>query len=206
MADAAAPPTEQVANLHLDEVTGERISKSELKKRQKARQKEEEKQKKAAQRAATAPPAKKAGGAEAAEKDLTPNQYFEIRSRTINKLRETKSPNPYPHKFNVTYDLRKFVEEFGHLKSGETAPEKVIQIGARIHGKRTSGAKLAFYDVRTEGVKVQVMCQAQEVRAGAPEFADQHEHLRRGDIIGIIGYPGRLVDLRPNWCHEKRIR
>lgn len=194
MADAAAPPTEQVANLHLDEVTGERVSKSELKKRQKARQKEEEKKLKAAQRGAAAPAAgKKAGSAEAAEKDLTPNQYFEIRSRNINKLRETKSPNPYPHKFNVTYDLRKFVEEFGHLKSGETAPDKIVRVGARIHGKRTSGSKLAFYDVRTEGVKVQVMCQAQEVREGAPSFEAQHEHIRRGDIVGIVGYPGRLV-------------
>lgn len=193
MADAAAPPTEQVANLHLDEVTGERVSKSELKKRQKARQKEEEKKKKAAEKPATQAPAKKAGGAEAAEKDLTPNQYFEIRSRNINKLRQTKSPNPYPHKFHVTYDLRKFVEEYGHLKSGEHAKDKIIQLGARIHGKRSAGSKLIFYDVRTEGVKVQVLCQAQEVREGAPSFEDQHENLRRGDIIGIIGYPGRLV-------------
>lgn len=190
MADAAAPPTEQVANLHLDEVTGERISKTELKKRQKARQKEEEKKKKAADRPA-APAAKKAGGAEAAEKDLTPNQYFEIRSRNINKLRETKSPNPYPHKFHVKYDLRNFVNEYGHLKSGEHAKDKVIELGARIHGKRSSGSKLVFYDVRTEGVKVQIVCQAQEVREGAPTFEDQHEHLRRGDIIGIVGYPGR---------------
>jgi hypothetical protein len=45
MADAAepsAPPTEAVANMHLDEVTGEKVSKSELKKRNKQRQKEEE--------------------------------------------------------------------------------------------------------------------------------------------------------------------
>lgn len=196
MADEAAPPTEQVANLHLDEVTGERVSKTELKKRQKARQKEEEKKKKAAARPAAAAPPKKAGSAEAAEKDLTPNQYFEIRSRNINKLRETKSPNPYPHKFHVDYDLRNFVKDYGHLKSGESVQDKIIQIGARVHGKRASGSKLLFYDVRTEGVKVQILCQAQEVREGAPSFEDQHEHLRRGDIIGIVGYPGRLVDRR----------
>ncbi|KAI1039498.1 hypothetical protein LB505_002737 [Fusarium chuoi] len=61
MADAAAPPTEQVSNLHLDEVTGEKVSKTELKKRQKARQKEEEKKKKAAERG-PAPAPKKAAG------------------------------------------------------------------------------------------------------------------------------------------------
>lgn len=87
MADSsapAAPPTEQVANLHLDEVTGEKVSKSELKKRQKQRQKEAEK----AAKAAAAPPkpaAAKKSNAEADEKALDPRQYFEIRSRAINK-------------------------------------------------------------------------------------------------------------------------
>jgi lysyl-tRNA synthetase class 2 len=71
-ASGSAPPTEAVANLHLDEVTGEKVSKSELKKRQKARQKEEDK----AKREAAAPPkpvtAKKTN-AEADEKELNPN-------------------------------------------------------------------------------------------------------------------------------------
>lgn len=86
MADSTAPaaPTEEVANLHLDEVTGERVSKTELKKRQKQRQKEAEK----AAKAAAAPPKtsnkpKNAAGEE--ENDLNPNQYYEIRTRHINE-------------------------------------------------------------------------------------------------------------------------
>lgn len=75
MADAPAPSApieEQVANLHLDEVTGERVSKSELKKRQKQRMKEEEKKKKEA--AAPPKPVKeKKSNAEAEEKELNPN-------------------------------------------------------------------------------------------------------------------------------------
>jgi len=72
MADASgsAAPEEQMANLILDEVTNEKVSKSELKRRQKHRQKEEEKKKK--QAAAPPKPAKKEGG-EADEKDLNPN-------------------------------------------------------------------------------------------------------------------------------------
>lgn len=81
---APAPPTEEVANLHLDEVTGERVSKTELKKRQKQRQKEAGK----AAKAAAAPPKpsskpKNAAGEE--EKELNPNQYYEIRTRHINE-------------------------------------------------------------------------------------------------------------------------
>jgi lysyl-tRNA synthetase class 2 len=69
-AGSAAPG--EAAKTYLDEVTGEQVSKSELKKRQKARQKEEEKQKKAA----AAPPkpiAVKKSNAEADEKELNPN-------------------------------------------------------------------------------------------------------------------------------------
>lgn len=94
MADSSAPepPTEQVkdlkaeeqsAKLLLDDVTGEMVSKTELKKRQKARQREAEKAKKAA--AAPPKPAAKKGNAEVDEKNLDPSQYFENRSRTINK-------------------------------------------------------------------------------------------------------------------------
>lgn len=36
-------------------------------------------------------------------------------------------------------------------------------------------------------------CQSQEVAEGGIPFEKQHEHLRRGDIIGIIGYPGRTA-------------
>ncbi|WYZ37847.1 hypothetical protein EsH8_II_001353 [Colletotrichum jinshuiense] len=203
MADSSAPepPTEQVKDLKVeetakllkDDVTGEMVSKTELKKRQKARQREAEKAKKAA--AAPPKPAAgaKKGNAEADEKNLDPSQYFENRSRAINKLRETKSPNPYPHKFHTDYDLRNFVKDFGHLKSGEHDKAKVVRVGARIYNKRASGNKLFFYDIRAEGVKVQVMAQAQEVAEGTPSFEDQHLHLRRGDIVGIIGYPGRTA-------------
>jgi len=59
-----------LANLHLDEVTGERISKSELKRRQKLRDREEKKREKAA---AEPPKAEKKVSAEEEESNLSPN-------------------------------------------------------------------------------------------------------------------------------------
>ena len=121
-------------------------------------------------------------------------QYFEIRSRNILKLRETKKPNPYPHKFHETYDPRNLVKDYGHLKSGEDKEETNIQVIGRILNKRSSGTKLVFYDVRAEDVKLQVMCQTNLSKSSTGvSFEDQHEHLRRGDIIGIVGYPGRTA-------------
>ncbi|KAF3491337.1 lysyl-tRNA synthetase [Arthroderma uncinatum] len=179
-----------VANLQLDEVTGEKVSKSELKRRQKQRAQEEKKAEKAAAAAAAAPAEGKKKNKEEDESQLTPNQYFEIRSAKVNQLRETKEPNPYPHKFHVTDDLRKFLKDYDSLKKGEHMTDKEVRIAGRIYTKRTAGAKLIFYDLRAEGVKVQVACQAQEA-SGDVSFEAQHENLRRGDIIGIIGFPGR---------------
>ncbi|KAI1850439.1 hypothetical protein JX265_001400 [Neoarthrinium moseri] len=191
MADSVQPPTEAVANLFLDEVTGERVSKSELKRRQKNRERDAKK----AEKAAAAPPKaekKSKGNDELEEANLTPNQYFEIRSRAITKLIESKDPYPYPHKFHNNYDVRNFASEFGHLKSGEHVKDKEIRITARMYGKRAAGSKLIFYDVRDEGVRFQVMAQANDA-ASDEHFLKQHEILRRGDIIGIVGYPGRTA-------------
>ncbi|KAI9842881.1 MAG: lysyl-tRNA synthetase [Thelocarpon superellum] len=195
MAESAAGPgtaPEALQNLHLDTPTGEMVSKTELKKRQKVRAVEEKKREKAA--AAPAQPATtktaKKSNVEEEESELTPNQYFEIRSRHIHKLRQTKDPQPYPHKFQVTTDLRQFLQEHESLKKGELRNDVEVRVGGRIYTKRSSGSKLVFYDIRAEGVKVQVMCQSQEATGEVP-FEAQHEHLRRGDIIGIVGYPGR---------------
>lgn len=183
-----------ISNLYLDEITGEKVSKTELKKRQKLRQKQKEKDQR--EIASPKPASSKSRCVEDDEKKLNPNQYFEIRSRNINKLRQIKKPNPYPHKFHANYDLRNFNSQYGYLKSGEANRDDEVRVGARIYNKRASGNKLFFYDVRSEGVKLQVMCQLQEAKECGLPFAEQHEHLRRGDIIGIVGFPARTAPAR----------
>ncbi|PHH70477.1 hypothetical protein CDD80_5992 [Ophiocordyceps camponoti-rufipedis] len=181
--DAAAA----VAKLHLDDVTGEMVSKSELKKRQKAREKEAAKLEKQASN--PQPAAGSSRNAEAAEKDLTPNQYFEIRSRAVNELNALGKA--YPHKYHSNYDIRHFADEFSSLKNGETNRNKEIRLCGRIYVKRSAGSKLYFYDIRSEGTRLQVLAQVDLVDSSAPSFEEQHLHLRRGDIIGVRGYPTR---------------
>jgi lysyl-tRNA synthetase class 2 len=65
-------PADQLQNLHLDGVSGERVSKSELKRRQKQRAQEEKKKEKAADAAARPVPEKKPS-AEDEESELSPN-------------------------------------------------------------------------------------------------------------------------------------
>ncbi|KAK1770754.1 lysine--tRNA ligase, cytoplasmic [Phialemonium atrogriseum] len=192
MADAPAvsEAAAAVAKLHLDDVTGEMVSKSELKKRQKARDKEAQRKEKQAGKSETVGQSQTSfKDTEAKEKDLTPNQYFELRSRAVNELHA--QGKAYPHKFHVTYDIRKFAEEFSYLKNGESASDKTIQLAGRIYVQRSASSKLFFYDIRSDGAKLQVLAQAQNSAPDAPDFESQHVNLRRGDIVGIRGFPTR---------------
>ncbi len=122
-------------------------------------------------------------------------QYFEIRSRAVKRMKETNNPNPYPHKFHVTYDLRNFGSEFGHLKKGDHVKDRTISIGCRIYNIRQSGENLRFYEVAVDGAEIQIMATNLE-NTSSISFTEQHDILRRGDIIGVTGFPGRTSPKR----------
>ncbi|KAK3648338.1 lysyl-tRNA synthetase [Elasticomyces elasticus] len=186
-----AAPTTTAAQL-LDEVTGEYVSKSELKKRQKQREKDKQKAEREATRQPPPAPKRKAGPV---EEDLNPNQYFEIRSRAVKRMKDEKNPNPFPHKFSVTYDLVNFEREYGHLKKGEHDRERTVSVAARIYNIRTAGDNLRFYEVAVNGAEIQIMATNLENKSEKP-FIEQHDHLRRGDWIGVTGFPGRTSPKR----------
>ncbi|THH26844.1 hypothetical protein EUX98_g7350 [Antrodiella citrinella] len=172
-----------------DPVTGEMISKTEFKRREKQR----EKDKKKAEKAAAAPPAATRPAAATNEDDLNPNQYFELRSRHIQKLKETQNPNPYPHKFEVSISITEYIEKYGPegvIKAGEKLGSATVSLAGRIHNIRASGQSLRFYDLHGEGKKVQIMAQKQDAK-DPDGFVAVHENFRRGDIVGVIGTPSR---------------
>lgn len=179
--------TDNVSNLHLDDVTGEMVSKSELKKRIKQRQIEAKKAAKKASAPVKPDPVKKESDAFA---NLDPSQYFEARSLQINELRSTHAPNPYPHKFHVSTSLPDFLAKYSELKRGETLPNERVSIAGRVHAKRESGSKLKFYVLHGDGVEVQVMSQLQDYHSEEC-YEKDHALLKRGDIIGVEGYVGR---------------
>lgn len=181
--------TEQVAKTYLDDVTGEMVSKTELKKRQKTRQIEAKKAQKAKTNVDKQPKKKDIMA------DLNPNQYFDIRSRQIDEFRKAHIEdlskfNPYPHKFHRDQGVPQFIEKYSHLSRGETLPDVEVKVTGRIMTKRESGSKLRFYVLKGDGVQVQIMAQAQDAES-LEVYEKQHDILRRGDIVGVTGYPGR---------------
>jgi lysyl-tRNA synthetase class 2 len=87
-------------------------------------------------------------------------QYFELRARTIQKLKETQSPNPYPHKFHVSQSITSFIEEYneeGLISAGQKLEDVIVSLSGRVHNIRSSGNKLKFYDLHGEGAQVQIL-------------------------------------------------
>ncbi|KAH9923233.1 uncharacterized protein B0H18DRAFT_1085730 [Fomitopsis serialis] len=137
----------------------------ELKRREKLLENEAKKPGKAAN--APAEPAAKAAGP--TEDDSNPI----LRSRHIQKLWETQSPNPHPHNFQVSLLTSHYIERYGlegKVKSDES---------------RKTSQEPRLYDLHGEGQRAQIMATKQYAKD--PEaFASVHDIFRRGDIIGVI--------------------
>ncbi|XP_078462662.1 lysine--tRNA ligase isoform X1 [Lampetra planeri] len=168
---------------------------SELKRRQKTAQKAAEKEAKARE-VAEKQPAEGHGKADGAasclqedEEILDPNQYYKIRTQAVQNM-QASGDDPYPHKFQVDLSLTEFVERYSNLQPGDHLTDVSLTVAGRLHAKRASGAKLLFYDLRGEGVKLQVMANATFYKTEKDFFLTNNK-LRRGDVVGVRGSPGK---------------
>uniref|UniRef100_A0A8C3RMF2 Lysine--tRNA ligase n=2 Tax=Chelydra serpentina TaxID=8475 RepID=A0A8C3RMF2_CHESE len=170
------------------------LSKNELKRRLKAERKVAEKEAKQKEQSekhlnkfALTLGSENCNGAD--EESLDPNQYYKIRSQAIQQLKGTNE-DPYPHKFHIDLSLTDFIERYSHLQAGDHLRDITVRVAGRIHAKRASGGKLIFYDLRGEGVKLQVMANSRNYKS-EEEYIHINNKLRRGDIIGVQGNPGK---------------
>ncbi|XP_067399519.1 lysine--tRNA ligase isoform X1 [Emydura macquarii macquarii] len=170
------------------------LSKNELKRRLKAEKKVAEKEakhkeqsEKQLNKSALTLGSENCNGAD--EESLDPNQYYKIRSQAIQQLKGTRE-DPYPHKFHVDLSLTDFIERYSNLQAGDHLKDITVRVAGRIHAKRASGGKLIFYDLRGEGIKLQVMANSRNYKS-EEEYIHINNKLRRGDIIGVLGNPGK---------------
>ena len=181
------------------------LSKTELKRRLKAERIAKEKaEKKAAAAAASAGAAsggasgskKAAGGGPAIssgeDDDVDPSKYYELRCKTVTDMKASGG-HPYPHKFHVSHSVAEFVAEFspeGIVDAGARL-QKEVSVAGRMITKRASGTKLVFYDLKGDGAKTQIIADLQTSDLDEADFVALHNATRRGDIIGVRGFPGR---------------
>ena len=158
---------------------GAPLSKNALKRLQKMRLKAEKE-------AAKAPRAN--------EGEIDPLRYQETRTAQMLKLREDKVLDPWPHTFEISMRLDDFVEKYSNdprvSEKDSHLEEEVHHIGGRVMLKRKSGKNLIFYSLQGMLKTVQVVCVSGNWKAES-DFTMINGYINRGDIIGVIGFPGR---------------
>uniref|UniRef100_A0A0N5AII4 Lysine--tRNA ligase n=1 Tax=Syphacia muris TaxID=451379 RepID=A0A0N5AII4_9BILA len=171
----------------LDSTEGKKLSKNEQKRILKMQQQQKEKELKKAQREANAAAAKTKKEKQIDPSD--PQEYYNMRTSMIQGRRE-KGENPFPHKFSVSISLPDFIEKYGYLEKDNVLEETTVSVAGRLFSKREAGGKLIFYDLHSEDRQLQVLANARYYKGKTP-FAELHDRIKRGDIVGIIGHPAR---------------
>jgi lysyl-tRNA synthetase class 2 len=167
------------------------ISKNALKKQQKAEEAAKKKAAKDAEKLAKQvdkPEKAKTVSSEEPE-ELDPTQYYQNRLNTIEEL-EHQGKSVFPHKFHASLRISEFVQRFNSIGEGDHLEKEIVSVAGRILSKRGQG-KLMFYDLHGEGLKIQIMSDISRYEGGEETFRDIHSLLRRGDIVGVKGFPGK---------------
>jgi len=119
---------------------------------------------------------------------LSPQQYIAARLKSFEDAqKEDKNFHAYPHKFQPTITLSEFMNKFGGLQTNDKLSDSVVSLAGRLMSKRSSGNNLYFYDLKAEGGKIQVLSNKVDYKGSW----DVHNLLHRGDLVGIVGFPGK---------------
>ncbi|KAF1313780.1 Lysine-trna ligase, partial [Globisporangium splendens] len=131
--------------------------------------------------------------APAAIENLTAKDAFE-RFEGIPNFRQ------YPHAFPVTHSFKEYQRQYDALPPKARETQDAVALAGRIMSIRAASKKLVFIDVQSNGSTVQVLSEVKHFEGSNPdadagavqaEFQTIHESLRRGDIIGVRGFPGK---------------
>lgn len=76
------------------------------------------------------------------------------------------------------------------MADGQTLTEESVSVAGRILSKRGQG-KLMFYDLHADGMKIQIMSDLSRYEGGEDAFRQVHSLIKRGDIVGVRGSPGK---------------
>jgi len=125
------------------------------------------------------------------EEILDPVLYYENRSKQVTSLKSDSKTHPYPHKFSVSHTLANFRQIYdSKCIENNVFLEESVTIAGRITNIRTMGANLIFYDIIGDGQKLQIVANS-KTHEGELDYKSTHHPIKRGDIIGAKGKPGR---------------
>lgn len=130
--------------------------------------------------------------------ELDSTTYRDLRIQQVGDLK-AKGINPYPHFFPRTIRLPQYIEKYSYFEPSERDETKTEFVAGRVMRIAESGSGLRFYDLVSEGGKIQVFADAKTFvgsnictdGVNETNFQSFHSTVKRGDIVGIEGFPGK---------------
>jgi lysyl-tRNA synthetase class 2 len=112
-------------------------------------------------------------------------EYYKERIQSDNKF-----VKEYLHKFNKTIEIDEFIQRYNNLNEGDKldSNDNLQSIMGRVISKRSSGKNLFFYTIISNGLNLQIMSDKRSYE-NEIDFKEINFNIRRGDVIGITGYP-----------------
>eukprot|EP00697_Spironema_sp_BW2_P009744 gnl/Spiro4/24738_TR12293_c0_g1_i1.p1 gnl/Spiro4/24738_TR12293_c0_g1~~gnl/Spiro4/24738_TR12293_c0_g1_i1.p1 ORF type:complete len:648 (+),score=173.65 gnl/Spiro4/24738_TR12293_c0_g1_i1:41-1945(+) len=147
--------------------------------------------------------AEKAANTKKSDKDIEAREYMRLRTTALAQ----SGVEVYPHKFEVSVSLPEFRKSYDNLVPNQELPEKKLTVAGRVRFVRPSG-EVHFLVLQAEDVELQVLINASSYGGGdlaanvPPSIAGLRQAsclsyeqiiglVRRGDIVGVRGFPGR---------------
>jgi lysyl-tRNA synthetase, class II len=116
--------------------------------------------------------------------ELSEEEFYMQRTATVKKLME-EGRDLYPHKFDVRHTMAEILKLASRAEDKAFDRTVVVRSAGRVRVARTHG-KLTFLDAYSCGSKIQLLVSASEEKVG-----EEASLIRRGDIIGFSGFPGK---------------
>ncbi|CAI5708563.1 unnamed protein product [Peronospora effusa] len=125
------------------------------------------------------------------------------RTKAMDRFRSINQFQQYPPFFPMTMSFVKYHEKYQILKPSARCTEKSVALAGRVMAIRHASKNLVFLDIQSDGQTVQVLSEIKHFQGSRndtknedqeivkKEFQAIHESLRRGDIIGVKGFPGK---------------
>ncbi|AYV84586.1 MAG: lysyl-tRNA synthetase [Hyperionvirus sp.] len=98
----------------------------------------------------------------------------------------------YPNVFYTTLQIQKFIEVYGKsvIDNDSYLRDKIERVMGRVSLIRNAGKKLIFMTVTGDGFVLQFLVNMMFYH-DMKLFGEVNSGIRKGDIVGAIGYPGR---------------
>uniref|UniRef100_A0A0A9W570 Lysine--tRNA ligase n=1 Tax=Lygus hesperus TaxID=30085 RepID=A0A0A9W570_LYGHE len=95
----------------------------------------------------------------------------------------------YPHKVNVQYTIPELRSKYMmNLHNNGDRSECIVTVAGRIVSKRSAGCNLHFITIQGDMELVQIISAMKDFD-DQNNFTNVHNQIKRGDIIGVTGYP-----------------